>query len=320
MSDPAGRNTSASVRAKLLNLARSSGRDFQELVIRYTVERFLARLIRSVHRERFVLKGAMLYVTWKLDDRRTTMDLDLLGYGDPAPDQLSRVVREICAVEIEDDGLAFDGESTQAELIREDSIYNGVRVIVRVQLGVMPIRLQIDVGFGDVITPEPILSEFPPLLAGPGPTVQAYCPETVIAEKFNAMVELGMANSRMKDYYDIWMLSQSFTFEGRVLGEAIDRTFAKRQSELPANRPIGLSDEFAINASKALQWKGFIRKRKGKQAPPELALIVTILRNFLMPVVSSLTHAAPIPSVWSPGVGWQAGETAREQPERSTSA
>ena len=182
------------------------------------------------------------------------------------------------------------------------------------------IRLQIDVGFGDVITPEPILSEFPPLLAGPGPTVQAYCPETVIAEKFNAMVVLGMANSRMKNYFDIWMLSQSFTFDGRVLGEAIERTFAKRQSELPASEPIGLSDEFASTGSKALQWKGFIRKRYSKQSPPELPMIVTIIRNFLMPVVSSIIQATPTPSMWSPGAGWQAGNTPREQPERSTLA
>jgi hypothetical protein len=155
------KDISASVRARLLNLARSTGRDFQELTIRYTVERFLARLAESEHRERFILKGAMLYIPWKLDDKRTTMDLDLLGLGSPDMEKLMMVFQQICDTEIEDDGLIFNKESITVTQIREESVYDGVRIIVRVTLGSMPIRLQVDVGFGDQIVPVPQSAEFP---------------------------------------------------------------------------------------------------------------------------------------------------------------
>ncbi len=235
------KDTSASVRARLLNLARSTGRDFQELTVRYTVERFLSRLAESEHRERFILKGAMLYIPWKLDNKRTTMDLDLLGFGNPDMENLKTVFQEICDTAIEDDGLIFNKDTVTVAQIREESVYDGVRIIVRVHLGAMPIRLQVDVGFGDQIVPAPQSAEFPALLAEHGPIIRSYSPETVIAEKFNAMIVLGMANSRMKDYFDIWMLSRNFTIEADVLREAIRQTFEKRHTELPLDEPIALS-------------------------------------------------------------------------------
>ncbi len=300
------KNMSASVRARLLNMARSTGRNFQELVIRYAVERFLARLVESEHRDRFILKGAMLYIPWNLDDKRTTMDLDLLGFGSPDLENLSRTFRQICEVEIADDGLAFDKESVTATPIREESVYDGVRVIVRVALGAMPIRLQVDVGFGDRIVPEPQPSEFPALLTEHGPVIRSYSPETVIAEKFNAMVLLGMANSRMKDYFDIWMLSRNFTIEGAVLREAFRQTFAKRQTALPDTEPIGLSDEFASNESKRHQWQGFVRRQWKQDSLPDLTEIVAAIRDFLMPIVIGIAGATPPPaSTWSPAQGWQ---------------
>lgn len=299
------KDMSASVRARLLNLARSSGRNFQELVIRYTVERFLARLAVSEHRGRFVLKGAMLYVAWKLDDQRTTMDLDLLGFGNPDPDHLIEDLRQICGAPLADDGLSFDLQGITAAPIREGAVYHGVRAIIPVRLGVMTVRLQVDVGFGDAVIPDPKLSEFPSLLADHGPTVRAYRPETVIAEKFNAMVVLGMANSRMKDYFDIWMLSQRLTFEGRVLREAILGTFANRLSQLPEDGPIGLSGEFAHNESKNLQWKGFVKKHKLNDSVPDLDEIVSSIREFLMPVVFSITKSAQVPGVWLPSNRWE---------------
>ncbi len=162
MKKPERKNVSASVRARLLNLARSSNRDFQEVVIRYTIERFLERLTRSKYRDHFILKGAMLYVTWKLDDKRTTADLDLLGSGSPQPQDLIHTFKTICEIHIENDGLVFDTQSIAAYPIREESIYEGVRVVIRVYLDVMPVRLQVDVGFGDTVVPEPKSSEFPP--------------------------------------------------------------------------------------------------------------------------------------------------------------
>lgn len=300
------KNMSASVRARLLNISRSTGRNFQELVIRYVVERFLARLAESEHRNRFILKGAMLYIPWKLEDKRTTMDLDLLGFGSPDVENLSRIFRQICDVESADDGLVFDTESVTATPIREESVYDGVRIIVRVALGVMPIRLQVDVGFGDRIVPEPQLSEFPALLAEHGPIIRLYSPETVIAEKFNAMVLLGMANSRMKDYFDIWMLSRNFTIEGAVLREAVRQTFAKRQIALPDTEPIGLSNEFASNESKRHQWQGFVRRQWKQDSLPDLTEIVTDIRDFLMPIVSAIGDITTPPErTWSPAQGWR---------------
>ncbi len=300
------KNMSASVRARLLNMSRSTGRNFQELVIRYVVERFLSRLAESEHRDRFILKGAMLYIPWKLEDKRTTMDLDLLGFGSPDVENLSRIFRQICDVEIADDGLVFDKESVTATPIREESVYDGVRVIVRAALGAMLIRLQVDVGFGDRIVPEPQLFEFPALLTQHGPIIRAYSPETVIAEKFNAMVLLGMANSRMKDYFDIWMLSRNFTIEGAVLREAVRQTFAKRQTALPDTEPIGLSDEFASNESKRRQWQGFVRRQWKQDSLPDLTEIVAAIRDFLMPIVTAIADITPpSESMWSPNQGWQ---------------
>ena len=275
-------------------------------MIRYVVERFLARLAESEHRNRFILKGAMLYIPWKLEDKRTTMDLDLLGFGSPDVENLSRIFRQICDAEIADDGLVFDKESVTATPIREESVYDGVRVIVRAALGEMLIRLQVDVGFGDQIVPEPQLSEFPALLAEHGPKIRLYSPETVIAEKFNAMVLLGMANSRMKDYFDIWMLSRNFTIEGAVLRDAVRQTFAKRQTALPDTEPIGLSKEFASNESKRRQWQGFVRRQCKQDSLPDLTEIVAAIRDFLMPVVTTIVEIAPAPeSTWAPAQGWR---------------
>lgn len=298
------KDTSASVRARLLNLARSTGRDFQELTVRYTVERFLARLAESEHRERFILKGAMLYIPWKLDDKRTTMDLDLLGFGNPDMENLKTVFQEICDTAIEDDGLIFNKETVTVTQIREESVYDGVQIIVRVNLGSMPIRLQVDVGFGDQIVPAPQSAEFPALLAEHGPIIRSYSPETVIAEKFNAMIVLGMANSRMKDYFDIWMLSRNFTIEADVLREAIRQTFDKRHTDLPLDEPIALSEEFYSNDSKQSQWKGFVRKQRRLDSAPTLEEIIEVLRAFLLPVVFEIGKNALTVKTWSPENGW----------------
>jgi hypothetical protein len=295
----------ASVRARLLNLARSTGRDFQALTIRYAVERFLARLVESAHRDRFILKGAMLYIPWNLDDKRTTMDLDLLGFGSPDLENLSQAFRQICGVEIVDDGLTFDPESVTVMPIREESVYDGIRVVIRVALGTMLIRLQVDVGFGDQIVPEPQPSEFPALLAEHGPVIRLYSPETVIAEKFNAMVLLGMANSRMKDYFDIWMLSRNFTIEETVLREAIRQTFAKRQTALPETEPIGLSTEFASNESKQRQWQGFVRRQRKQDSLPNLAEVLAAIRGFIMPAVVEISATTPSSMIWTPDQGWR---------------
>lgn len=298
------KNMSASVRARLLNLSKSTGQDFQALVLRYTVERFLVRLAMSTHVDRFVLKGAMLYVTWKLDEKRGTMDLDLLGIGSPDPTPLAEIIGSICAIETEDDGLTFDRKTVVASAIREDAVYDGVRVVVQVHLGTMPVRFQIDVGFGDAIVPDPLLAEFPALLSERGPMVMAYPRETVIAEKLHAIVLLGMANSRMKDYFDLWMLCHTFSFEWGVLHEAVESTFRRRQTPLPGGEPIGLSEEFASNESKRLQWAGFVKRQRSAIEPPDLPSVIGALHRFLLPVIASDSKAKHARENWDPRDGW----------------
>ena len=299
------KNISASVRDRLLNLARSTGRNFQELTVRYTAERFLARLAKSEHSEQFILKGAMLYIPWKLDDKRTTMDLDLLGFGSPDMENLKIVFQQICDTDIKDDGLVFDKESITVTQIREESVYEGVRIIIAVSLGTMSIRFQVDVGFGDQVVPAPQSAEFPSLLSEHGPAIRSYSPETVIAEKFNAMIVLGMANSRMKDYFDICMLSQNFTMEANVLREAIKQTFKKRRTEFPQTEPIALSEDFFNNDSKQNQWKGFIRKQKRLNSAPGLSEIIEAIRAFLLPILSEIDAETLSVEIWSPEKGWK---------------
>lgn len=305
MKESSRKNMSASVRARLLNLSKSTGQDFQSLVLRYTVERFLVRLAMSTHVDRFVLKGAMLYVTWKLDEKRSTMDLDLLGIGSPDPTPLAEIIGSICAIETEDNGLTFDRKTVVASAIREDAVYDGVRVVVQVHLGTMPVRFQIDVGFGDAIVPDPLLAEFPALLSERGPLVMSYPRETVIAEKFHAIVLLGMANSRMKDYFDLWMLSRTFSFEWGVLHEAVESTFRRRQTPLPEGNPIGLSEEFASNESKRLQWAGFVKRQRSAIEPPDLPSVVEALHRFLLPVIASDSKATHARENWDPRDGWR---------------
>lgn len=297
-------NTPASVRSRLLNLARTTGRTFEELTIRYTVERFLARLEKSTHQDRFILKGAMLYTLWELNSNRTTMDLDLLGSGSSDIEDMRRVAQGICETKIEDDGLIFNKESVSVTRIREDSAYHGVRIVIRVALGTMQIRLQVDVGFGDQIVPSPQWAEFPALLAERGPVIRTYSPETVISEKFNATIVLGMANSRMKDYFDIWMLSQHFTIKASVLREAIKQTFSKRHTELPRSEPIALSKNFFNNTSKQRQWKGFLRKQGRLESVPSLPEIIEILCEFLLPIVTEINTNSQIVETWEPEQGW----------------
>ncbi len=243
------------------------------------------------------------------------MDLDLLGVGNPDPERLADVFRQICAVQTRDDGLLFDKDSIIVTPIREEAVYDGVRVVVRVTLGTMAIRLQVDIGFGDAIVPAARPCEFPALLDGQGPVINAYSPETVIAEKFNAMVLLGMANSRMKDYFDIWMLSRNFRIEGGVLRDAILNTFAARKTALPDLAPIGLTDEFSNNESKVSQWRGFVKRQRRLETAPSLRETVTLARDFLMPVIAGISGTAPMPFLWSPDTGWLNRPDSEKTPE-----
>jgi predicted nucleotidyltransferase component of viral defense system len=233
--------------------------------------------------DRFVLKGAMLFAVWTEQPHRATRDLDLLAFGDSDIPALEQVFQELCAVPVEPDGLEFDAASVRGALIRENQAYGGVRIELQAKLGVARAHLQVDVGFGDAVKPR--LVTLPALLDLPAPRLRAYPQEAVVAEKLEAMVALGMANSRMKDYYDVWMLTRAFAIDPGRLRRAIDATFARRSTPLLASVPEGLSDAFAANADKQAQWQAFTRNLA---APgPALVDLVAQLRASLSTLFGS---------------------------------
>lgn len=223
-------NVAHSAKVRLLQRAREDGEDFNALLVRYVLERLLYRLGASQHADEFVLKGALLFVVWSARPHRATKDLDLLGSGSAEPARLAGIFREVCQIATVDDGVAFLAETIVAEPIREDAVYDGIRLRFTAQLGTAEIPVQVDVGFGDATTPAPQPVVLPVLLVDfPPPRLRAYARESTIAEKLHAMVELGLANSRMKDYYDLWFLSTEFPFDGTVLANAVRATFNRRQ-------------------------------------------------------------------------------------------
>jgi predicted nucleotidyltransferase component of viral defense system len=248
------------VRARLLRIAHERGEDFQLLLTRYANERLLFRLASSAHSSRFVLKGAALFTVWTGKPHRATRDVDLLGFGEPGVGPIRETFAEVLKLDVADDGVQFDLDSLQVELIREEQEYGGVRVEVIARVTAAQVRLQVDVGFGDAITPEAKVVDFPALLDFPAPRLRAYPRETVVAEKLEAMVKLGMANSRMKDFYDVAVLARDFDFEGDVLVRAIAATFERRKTPLPDGLPVALTATFAEDLAKKTQWSGFVRK------------------------------------------------------------
>jgi predicted nucleotidyltransferase component of viral defense system len=249
------------------------------LLTRYVLERFLYRLSTTKHRERFVLKGAMLMTTWFDDPHRPTRDLDLLGIGDPDPDAMLETFREICAVKASD-AVAFDVAGLTIDRIRDEQEYGGLRIRANATVDAAKVRVLVDIGFGDAIEPGLAEVELPVLLDLPAPRLRAYPRETVIAEKFQAMVMLGRANSRMKDFYDIWILSRSYEFTGDSLGRAIAATFARRKTPIPDKLPDALTRVFAEDPLKIQQWGSFVEDVAVK--PGSLAKVVDDLAAFLM--------------------------------------
>ena len=245
----------------------------------------------------------MLFVLWEGDLHRTTRDLDLLGSGPGAIADVERAVREVLAVEVEDDGVTFDPGTVDGDLIREEQEYEGVRVTAEARVGNARVRLKIDVGFGDAVTPEAEEATFPTLLDAPPPVLRAYPRETVVAEKLQAMVALGILNSRMKDFYDIWHLACHDAFDGPMLTEAVRATFERRGTSLPNVAPLALTDEFAADMGKQTQWRAFVRRgRLSDEAP--LAEVVNVLRAFLLPVLDAAQGESGLDARWQPGGPW----------------
>jgi len=292
-------NIAASVLQRLYNRARERGDDYNLLLSRYAVERLLYRLSLSRHRGGFILKGAQLYALWGNTDYRPTRDLDLLGLGDPRVSALEEIFHAIATQPIPmADGIVFDPAHVRGEAIREDARYVGVRMMLAYHIGRARGSVQVDIGFGDVVSPAPREMEFPTLLDLPAPRLNTYPPETVIAEKFEAMVTLGMANSRMKDFYDLYMLARTFTFEGQHLRHAIQATFDRRQTPLPTDIPLAFTTEFAHDPTKQTQWQAFLRKLQIADRAPALADVIDLLIKFVWPVAMAAQGGQDFAQAW----------------------
>jgi predicted nucleotidyltransferase component of viral defense system len=297
-------NLVASIKQRLLNLSRQRNEDFQLVLTHYVIERFLCRLSQSAYSQRFVLKGAMLFQLWGRQPYRPTRDLDLLGFGDASVEYLMEAFKEICATPVEPDGLRFDSSSVCIMEIREPQEYPGQRIQIIVHLGKAKVSLQVDIGFGDVVVPSIQNVNYPTMLGMRPPTVRAYPKETFVAEKLESIVQLGMANSRMKDFYDIWSLTRNFEFEGQRLVKAVRVTFHRRQTELPQDIPIALTPEFGHQPEKNAMWAAFLR-RNGLEATNEIfPEVIQALERFLVPVLSAASSGNTFKSHWPIGGPW----------------
>jgi predicted nucleotidyltransferase component of viral defense system len=284
----ANSNRAASVRARLLNIAKTQGVDFNQVLVRFALERILYRLTRSQHADRFVLKGALLFTLWYDMPHRATRDADLLGFGASDPAAVAETFRDIASVAV-NDGIAFDPASVSVEEIRKEAGYSGVRVIIAGELANARCKTQIDVGFGDLVTPAPVDSVYPVLLDDlPAPKLRAYPTYTVIAEKLHAIALLGMTNSRLKDYFDLSVLLERETLDTDMLAKAIKATFERRGMSVPNEVPIGLTDEFALDSSRQSLWLAFLNKNEFPTMP--LHPVVKRLRSAFVPAFNLVDH------------------------------
>ena len=295
------KNIPASVRQRILNRAKSDRRPFNELLQYYAMERFLYRLSQSAHADRFILKGALMLRVWRSPELRPTMDIDMLGRTSNKEADIIAQIRDILSMDVEADGLAFDADSIQTERITEDADYEGIRIRFRGALDSARINMQVDIGFGDVVYPEPEKLELPTMLDSPAPRLLCYSRESSIAEKFEAMVKLGVLNSRMKDFYDIWLLSRQFDFDGAKLAEAIRLTFERRGTTLPTK--IEAFTEPFIDA-KQIQWTTFWKRLQQDHVPVSFREVTTAVDGFLTPVVAAISSGKPSPTNWIASGQW----------------
>ena len=283
----------ASVRARLLNIAKAEQTDFNAVLVRYALERFLYRLGQSAHAGHFVLKGAMLFNLWYAMPHRPTRDVDLLGFGASDLESIALAFQQVVSAPVVPDGMVFDAASVHVQEIRKSAGYAGARVLVSAELARARCKVQVDIGFGDAVTPGPVDATYPVLLTDfPAPQLRTYPAYTVVAEKLHAIVLLGMTNSRLKDYLDLWVLLGREALDAGTLATAIAATFHRRSTALPNDLPIGLSDEFAYDASRQSLWAAFLKKNDLAAEP--LQTVVTALRSSLQPALARAASQKPI--------------------------
>lgn len=293
----------ASVQARLVQRSRELGVEHQLTLARFGGERLLYRLSKSEFNDRFILKGATLLLLWLGETIRPTKDIDLLGFGDTSADALKLVFVSLCSVEAPEDGLTFLPESVHVEAIREGQEYGGMRVKLMAMLGNVRIPLQVDVGAGDAVVPPPDVLDYPSLLDLPRARIRAYRPETSIAEKTEAMVSRGVATSRMKDFFDIYGLAKTRTFDGDTMRAAMAATFARRGTAIPAERPLALTREFGDDPQKVVQWTAFVRRTRRPELR-DLSVIVGTLERFLWPALQAARRQESWQRTWTSAGLW----------------
>jgi len=301
-------NVAASVHQRLLNRARAEERPFNELLQYFAMERFLYRLGRSPYRDQFVLKGALMFIIWQAPFPRATRDIDLLGRMPNDVDSVTTAVKDICHVPVSHDGLRFAPETVSGERIIEGAEYRGVRARFTGHLDRARISMQVDVGFGDPVTPHPIGIQWPTLLGFPAPELNGYTRESFVAEKVQAMVRLGEINSRMKDFFDVWLLADRTNFEGEILAWALRETFEQRRTAVP-REPVALSGQFGQNPEKQTQWVAFLRRHRLTEKhgiPATLGDAIELIARFLRPAFEAIREGRRFDDRWPPGGPWVA--------------
>lgn len=277
------KDLAASVRARLLNIAKAEQSDFNQVLVRYALERILYRLSQSAYADQFLLKGALLFALWYDMPRRHTRDADLLGFGPSDLETIGHTFRDIASIAV-DDGIVFYPDSVTVEVIRKEAGYGGARVLIDAEIAKARCKTQIDIGFGDAVTPAPVAASYPVLLSEfPAPKLRTYPVYTVVAEKLHAIALLGMTNTRLKDYLDLHVLIKRETLDDALLAQAVAATFTRRGTPLSGTLPAGLSDEFAGDASRNAMWQSFLKKNELTAIP--LMTVVNAIRERLLPAL-----------------------------------
>jgi len=292
------KNIEASVRAQLQNKAKEMNRPFSEVLQYYGMERFLYRFSQSKYADKFILKGALMFTVWHVPERRTTLDIDFAANYDNQVEAVERVIKDICKTSVTPDGLIFDVATVKGRKIKEDADYEGVRVKFRGFLERARIAMQIDAGFGDIIYPKPKVIDYPVILDFPKPHLKGYPTESVVSEKFEAMIKLGLLNSRMKDFYDIWLMIRLFDFNGLKLVEALKRTFQHRKTSLPPRKPVFSEEIYDEKSDRQTLWNAFLKKGDVKHAPEKLSVTAKAIEEFLIKPLESIDRSKKFNHKW----------------------
>lgn len=299
------KNIEASIKARLKNKAQETNRPFAEVMQYYGMERFLYRFSKSKYADKFILKGALLFAVWQIPERRTTLDIDFLARFDNEVVAIEKVMKDVCDTSVDPDGLIFNPQTVKGMKIKEDADYEGVRVKFTGFLDRAEIPMQIDVGFGDIVYPKTKVIDYPVILDFPKPHLNGYPQESVISEKFEAMIKLGLLNSRMKDFYDVWLMTRQFEFKGANIASAIKKTFNNRKTDIPNKKPLFADEIYDEKSDRQTLWNAFLKKGDIQHAPETLSATAKEIERFLVEPIIALNGNATFDKIWTSPKGWE---------------